>query len=250
MRRFALSLAAAAALLPPGGAAAFDITAMTDAERAALHQEIRDYLLANPDLLVEMANLLESREQAQQAASDAELVKANAGAIFSDSHSFVGGNPEGSVTLVEFIDYRCGYCRKAHPETARLIEGDGDIRRVIKEFPILGEESVIASRFAIATLQVAGPEAYAKLHDGLYTTFRGDMTVERLSAFAADLGLDPAPIAARMEAPEVTAVIAENHRLAQILGISGTPTFILGDQMIRGYVPLEAMKEIVSGARG
>lgn len=231
-------------------AAAFDLTKMSDAERQAFRAEVRAYLLDNPEVLAEAFDELQKREAAAAAQNDAGLVKANAEDIFNDGHSFVGGNPDGGLTVVEFIDYRCGYCKKAHAEVAELITSDGDIRYIVKEFPILGEESVIASRFAIAALQTLGREAYEKINAGFYESFRGEITADTLAAFAADLGLDGPAILARMDAPEVTKVIEENHLLAQRLQISGTPTFVMGGQMLRGYAPLAAMRAIVADARG
>lgn len=242
-------LALAALLAAPTPAAAFDITKMTDAERTALRAEMRAYLLDNPEVLAEAIDVLQSRQAEAAAKGDAGLVAANAREIFDDGHSFVGGNPDGSLTVVEFIDYRCGYCRKAHAEVAELVRSDGDIRYVVKEFPILGEESVTASRFAIAALRTVGAEAYGKINAGFYESFRGDVTPETLTAFAAGLGLDGAAIVAGMDAPEVTKVIEENHLLAERMQISGTPTFVVGGQMLRGYAPLETMRAIVADAR-
>ncbi len=241
-------LAVVAALASP--AAAFDVSAMSDTERATFRAEIRAYLLENPEVLSEAIDVLQKRQAEAAAKGDLELVKANADDIFKDGYSFVGGNPEGSLTVVEFIDYRCGYCRKAHAEVQELVASDGDIRYVVKEFPILGDQSVIASRFAIATLQVAGDEAYEKVNAGFYESFRGDVTKETLIAFATDLGLDSEAIVARMDAPEVTKVIEENHLLAQRMQISGTPTFVMGGQMLRGYAPLDTMRAIVKEERG
>ena len=156
---------------------------------------------------------------------------------------------DGDLNVVEFLDYRCGYCKKAHAEVEALVETDGNIRYVVKEFPILGDQSVLASRFAIAALQTVGPAAYAKINAGFYESFRGDVTPETLTAFAASLGLDGAAIIAAMDAPEVTRVIEENHLLAQRMKISGTPTFVFGDQMLRGYAPLEHMRQLAEAAR-
>ncbi|SPH17652.1 Disulfide bond formation protein D [Defluviimonas aquaemixtae] len=240
--------ALAAALATPAGA--FDISAMSDAEREAFRAEIRSYLLENPEVLAEAIDVLQERQAQAAEAEDATLVAANAGDLFEDTHSFVGGNPDGDLTVVEFIDYRCGYCRKAHAEVAQLIESDGDIRYIVKEFPILGDESVIAARFAIATLQTAGAEAYQKINAGFYESFRGDVTPETLTAFATSLGIDAEPILAAMDAPEVTKAIEENHLLAQRMSISGTPTFVIGGQMLRGYAPLDTMQAIVEDERG
>jgi len=245
--RLAALAATALFALPAQG---FDFGSMTEAERAQFRAEIRAYLLENPEILLEVSQALDERQQAQQAGMDAQLIAANQAEIFADDHSFVGGNPEGSLTLVEFIDYRCGYCRKAHDEVAELVRSDGDIRYVVKEFPILGEESVLAAQFAIAALRTAGPEAYARINRAFYESFRGEVTPATLEAFGNRLGLDGAAIVAGMDAPEVMEVIEANHALAQKLQISGTPTFVLGDTMLRGYLPLDTMRGIVAEVRG
>lgn len=242
----ALILSALLLATPVG---ALDLTAMTDAERTAFQAEVKAYLLANPELLVEMSKELQARQEAAQTEGDKALVANNAAAIFSDGVSYVGGNPNGSLTVVEFIDYHCGYCKKAHSEVAQLVSTDGDIRYVVKEFPILGDQSVLAARFALSALKVAGPEAYGKINAGFYESFRGDVTEDTLSAFATELGLDPAPILAGMNAPEIDQVIANNHALADTLDIHGTPTFVIGGQMVRGYVPLADMQAFVAQER-
>lgn len=221
---------------------------MTAEERAAFRAEVRAYLLENPEVLMEAIAVLEDRQAAAEAQNDRALVAENAAAIFEDGHSWVGGNAEGDVVMVEFIDYRCGYCRKAWSETEELVRADGNIRRIIKEFPILGPGSELSSRFAISVLQLKGPEAYKQAHDALIS-LRAEATEESLGRLAGELGLDAAEIMARMQAPEVTAVLQENHALANRLGISGTPTFVVGDRLVRGYVPLEGMKGIVAEAR-
>lgn len=248
MKSAPLALAAALALATPAGAT--DLTDLTGAERDAFRAEVRAYLLENPEVLMEAIAALEAKQAQQQAMSDRQLIAANAAAIFEDGHSWIGGNPEGSLTIVEFADYRCGYCRKAHPELMQLLELDGDIRYIVKEFPILGEQSVLASRFAVAALRAEGPEAYGAVHDALYTSFRGDVTQAALDRLADDLGLDAGAIRAEMDSEAVTDILRANSALARQLGISGTPTFVIGDQMIRGYVPYEAMTGIVAEERG
>ena len=242
--------AAALMIAVSAPALAFDLKAMSADETAAFGAAVRAYLLEHPEVLTEAITVLNQREAEQAARQDVALVKANESDLFADPASYVGGNPDGDITVVEFIDYRCSYCKKAHAEVHDLVTGDGNIRYVVKEFPILSEESVTAARFAIATLQVAGPEAYAKVNAGFYESFRGEITPDTLRAFATDLGIDPAPVLARMDAPEVTQVIEDNHALAQRLQISGTPTFVMGRQMIRGYVPLAAMQSVVAQERG
>lgn len=240
----------AALLLAALPAAALDLAAMTEAENSAFRAAVRAYLLENPEVLMEAIAVLEARQAAAQTADDAALLAANASDIYDDGHSWVGGNPEGSVTLVEFVDYRCSYCRKAFPEVQALIAADSDIRYIIKEFPILGDQSVLASRFAMAAGKIAGPAAYKRVHDGFYDGFRGEVTEAALADFATALGLDAGAVMAAMVDADISAAIEQNHLLAQRLRISGTPTFVLGDQMIRGYIPLEMMQKAVAEARG
>lgn len=242
MFRPLLALGLSAALALPAAAQ------MTEDERAAFRAEVRAYLLENPEVLMEAIAVLEDRQAAAEAASDKSLVATHAKAIFDDGHSWVGGNPDGDVVMVEFIDYRCGYCRKAWAETEELVQADGNIRRIIKEFPILGPGSELSSRFAISVQQLSGPEAYKRAHDALIS-LRAEATEESLTRLAGDLGLDAAAIMARMPTPDVTAVLQANHALAEQLGISGTPTFVVGDTMVRGYVPLDGMQGIVAEAR-
>ena len=133
---------------------------MTTAERDALRDEIRAYLVENPEVLVEAMSVLEDREQIAALQRDAMLVATNSRDLFASPADWVGGNLEGDITLVEFMDYRCAYCRKAHEEVKELVSSDGNIRYVIKEFPILGEASLLSSQFAIAVRLLHGNDAY------------------------------------------------------------------------------------------
>ncbi|MBP1805958.1 DsbA family protein [Rubellimicrobium aerolatum] len=243
------ALPAAALLLATAlPAAALDLQALTPEEREAFRAEVRAYLLDNPEVLSEAIAVLDSRQEEQQAEADAALVRDNLQAIAQDGRSWTGGNPDGDVTVVEFMDYRCGYCRRAFEEVEELVATDGNIRFVLKEFPILGPQSELASRFAIAVRQVHGDQAYKDAHDALML-LESDVDEGSLARLAEGLALDPAPLLAAMDSPEVTAVIAANHDLARALGITGTPTFVMGDRMLRGYVPLPAMEAIVAEER-
>lgn len=224
------------------------LTDMTEAERAAFNAAVRDYLIANPEVIVEAMTELQLREDQAAADRDLQMLSENKDIIFNSPDDWQGGNLQGDITVVEFMDYRCGYCHKAYQEVEELVAGDGKIRFVLKEFPILGEQSVLTSKFAIATRQVHGDEAYKKVHDALFA-MRGDATEETLARLAADLGLDAAPILARMSDPAVQAVIDATYALAQTMDINGTPTFVIDNTLVRGYVPLDGMQEIVSGQR-
>ena len=245
----ARSLALAALLtLPAASATALDLANMTEEERAAFRAEVRAYLLENPEVLTEAITALQSREAEQQVAADRALVAENLDLIVDDGHSWVGGNPDGDITIVEFMDYRCGYCRQAFQEVEDLVDGDGNIRFVLKEFPILGPQSELASRFALAVRLVHGDDAYKDVHDALMV-LESDIDEASLARLAEGLALDPAPILDRMQAPEVTEMIDANYALAQTLGISGTPTFVMGGQLVRGYVPLDGMQAILEQER-
>lgn len=221
---------------------------MSDAERSAFRAEVRAYLLENPEVLIEAMTELQARKDAADIAKDQALLTTFKAELFNDPNSYVGGNPEGDITIVEFTDYRCTYCRKAFAEIEELIKSDGNIRFVVKEYPILGDASVISSRFAVAVLQLHGAEAYKAAHDGLIM-LRGEPDAATLTRLAETLGLNAADILARMTAPEVDAVIAANADLGMRMTISGTPTFVVNGQILRGYVPLEQMKEIVAAER-
>lgn len=228
---------------------ALDLTNMSDDERKAFREEVRAYLLDNPEVIMEAVNLLEQRNAEAQEVSDLALIRDNSDAIFDDGYSWVGGNPEGDVTVVEFLDYRCGYCRKAFEEVNALVSQDGNIRFIVKEFPILGQASLDSSRFAVAARQASGDEVYEQIHNALMD-YKGPTSEPALSRLAEGLGIDPAPILAQLDDPAVDAEIRKTHDLAAKLKINGTPTFVFGDQMIRGYVPLETMSAIVSDQRG
>jgi protein-disulfide isomerase len=244
-------LLASAAVMIAGLAApaqAFDLTQMSDAERSAFRAEVRAYLMDNPEVILEAYQVYEQRQAAAQAAIEEQMVAAYAGKIFDDPNSWAGGNLDGDIVLVEFSDYRCGYCRKAHSEVKQLVETDGNIKLIIKEFPILGDQSVLASRFAIATRMVGGDAAYEKMHDAMMES-KGAVSEKSLTRLADKNGLDGAAILAKINDPLVNQIISENHQLAQALQISGTPTFVLGNELLRGYVPLADMMELVDAAR-
>ena len=248
-RLIAPALAAAFSVAMALPADAMDLTELTDAERAQFRAEVRAYLMDNPEVIMEAVELLQAREAEQQAQADFTLVTDNAAAIFDDGFSWVGGNPDGDIVLVEFLDYRCGYCKKAHGEVAKLLETDGNIKWIVKEFPILGEQSVLASRFAVATKQVAGGDSYHALNDALMA-FNGDVTLPALRRLGETFGLDVDAIEARMDSEAVTREIAETRALAQKLKISGTPTFVMQDELLRGYLPYDQMQAVVAEKRG
>ena len=216
---------------------------------AAFGERVRAYLLENPEVIMEAVGILQQREEAAAVQADQAMVAAQNEALTNDGFSWVGGNPDGDITIVEFMDYRCGYCKKAFPEVETLLSADGNIRFIVKEFPILGEQSVLASQFAIATQIVAGDEAYKAVHDTLMST-NVEITADSLRQLADSLDLDGEAILAGIDDPEVIRRISETRALGQALNISGTPTFVVQDQMVRGYVPEDQLQALIESLRG
>ena len=241
------AFASALALAAPVGA--MDLTELTDAERAQFRAEVRAYLMENPEVILQAVEQMQNNQAQAQMQADFDLVSANADAIFDDGYSWVGGNPDGDITLVEFLDYRCGYCKRAHGEVAKLLETDGNIKLIVKEFPILGEQSMLASRFAVATKQVAGGDAYKQLNDALMA-FNGEVSMPALRRLGESFDLDVAAIEAEMGSDAVAQEIATTRALAEKLQITGTPTFVMQDEMLRGYLPYDQMMALVEEKRG
>ena len=229
-------------------AAAFDIESMSEGERAAFRSEVRDYLLENPEVLMEAISVLEARRERETVARDSEQIERLSDEIFNDGISYVGGDPNGDVTLVEFLDYRCGFCKRAFPAVEELVASDGNIRYIVKEFPILGEQSTLAAQYAIAAKLVAGDADYKYVHDTLML-HDGAVTEGFLVRTSRALGLDHDAITEAMDSEEVALAIGKNHALAQALNVQGTPGFILGDIILRGFLELEQMREIVADIR-
>ena len=242
-----LAAGAAGALLFQSPSQAQDTTAsvLTEEERTAIRAEIRAYLLEEPEIMIEVMRELEARQQAAERRRAEQALSTLAPQIYDDGFSYVGGNPDGDVTLVEFLDYRCGFCKRAHAEVATLLEADPNIRLIVKEFPILGPDSEFASRAAFAAMSQQDGALYKAFSDALMEERQVDRnSVKRI---AGEVGLDWAAIEAEMDSPEVSAKIEQNYQLA--LEINGTPAFIIGGEVIRGYVEANVLIEQAEVAR-
>ena len=227
---------------------AMDINNLTNADRKVLQKEIRRYILENPDIIFEAADIVRKREAALEVQEDEELIQSNFNEIFYDNYSYVGGNPDGDITIVEFVDYKCGYCRRAAELVRELIAKDDNIRFVVKEFPILGEASLVSSKFAIAVKNIGGQEKYKVAHD-ILLALTAEPTEIYLRRIAKELELNPEELFEAMQSDLVAQEIDQTGELAQKLQISGTPTFILGDQFLRGFVPLEILSKAIQSER-
>ncbi|RPE71739.1 protein-disulfide isomerase [Pacificibacter maritimus] len=243
-----LGATALVSLTVMGEAYSSDLTDMSDKDRAAFRAEVRAYLLDNPEVLMEAISVLEDRNAEKAEASDRDLILSHAEALFTSPNDLILGNPDGDITIVEFLDYRCGYCKKAHPDMTALLKNDGNIKMIVKEFPILGEASVLASRFAIAVHLVAGDEAYSDVYENLMSG-GSNVTEGSLKRLLRGTDIDVDAVMARINTDEVSNIIAQNHALGQAMQINGTPAFVMQSEVIRGYVPYDSMVEIVAELR-
>lgn len=215
-------------------------------DRAAIEQIVRDYLLANPEILREMAGRLEEKDKAAAQAAREETFKTAAAEIYNSEHQVVLGNPKGDVTLVEFFDYNCGYCKQALADTNELLKSDPNLRLVLKELPFLGQDSVDAARVAIAVSKQA-PDKYLDFHRQLLSSdsASGSIAIE----IARDLGLDMKKVSADIAAPKTEEALIESRHLANQLGITGTPTYVIADTILPGALGADNLKEIIGSVR-
>ena len=228
-------------------AAQTDIGNMTPEERAAFGAEVRAYLLANPEVLTEVVDELTRQREEAQAAADRELIAAYAEQLYEDPRDYVAGNPEGDVTVVEFLDHNCPYCKKAHPEVLQLLEQDPNVRLVVKEFPILGPASIAASQVAMAALE-QDPDLYPEFYETLMS-HQGKVNERSVYSIAEGVGYDIDELEEAASATEIGDRIKANYQLGARLGIEGTPGFVIGDRGIRGYVSADELAAAVEAAR-
>jgi protein-disulfide isomerase len=220
----------------------------TDAQRSAIEGIIKDYLIKNPDVLQEALAESEKRQVETQRLAQAAALKESRELLVNGKHDVVGGNPNGDVTLVEFFDYNCGYCRKALTDLQTLIKSDPKLRVVIKDFPVLGQESLEASQVAVAVAQQLKGDKLFEFHQKLLES-KGRVNGAKALDVAKQMGLDTGKLQKDMASPEVKAVIAENRGLGDRLGLSGTPAFIVGDEVIPGAVGVEPMRKTIADVR-
>jgi protein-disulfide isomerase len=240
--RFALiALPLAFAALP---ARAAD-PALSPDQTAAVEKLIHDYLLNNPKVLIEAFDRADQASKAEaETAAKAEIANRRE-ELENDPKSPVLGNPKGDVTVVEFFDYRCPYCKATTPAVAQLLEQDKKIRLVLKDFPILGKESVFASRVALA-VQKHGK--YAEFYKAMFD-LKTPVTQESTLEVVKSLGLNPDTIRKESESSEIDPLIKHNYDLAKAIGADGTPAFIIGDTMSPGLITLDVLKTQVAAAR-
>ncbi|HFA59675.1 MAG TPA: DsbA family protein [Rhodospirillales bacterium] len=244
MRRLALLLALLLATFVGRLPAAAGEPVFDAREEQAIRDIVADYLRQNPEIILEAVRILRERQARAESAEVRRTIRQLRDRLERDPNSPVGGNPDGDVTIVEFFDYRCPYCKRVAPTVRELLERDGNIRMVYKEWPILGPDSEFAARAALAARKQG---RYLELHERLMGSKRVDE--ESVMAAARELGLDLERLRADMRAPETEAHLAATMELANRLGITGTPAFVVGEELIPGMASRATLEKLVARAR-
>jgi protein-disulfide isomerase len=214
-------------------------------DRAGLDQAIHDYLMTHPEVVVDALKAAQQQADAQAAEQSRRMISTKKKELFDSSDDLVRGNPKGDVTLVEFFDYRCPYCKQVQPSLDALLKEDGKLRIVYKEFPILGEASIFATRVALASKKQG---KYAEFHRAMMV-MKGDISDAAVLNVATSIGLDINKVKADMSAPEIDKVIDANYALADALNIQGTPAIIVGETLTPGAVDLDTLRKDIAAAR-
>jgi protein-disulfide isomerase len=222
-------------------------SALTPEQKTAVEHVIHDYLLSHPEVMME--TLQAAKEQQQQHAEEhaQQALKTRHDEIFDDPASPVGGNLHGDVSIVEFFDYRCPYCKRVQPSIEAMLKEDAGLRIVYKEFPILGAPSVLAARVALAARKQGKYDAFHKAM--MATPGEAEIDEKVVMRVARSAGLDLDRLKADMRAPEIAAVLRHNYELAEALSINGTPGIIIGDEILHGAADIETMRRAVATAR-
>ena len=227
------------------GASAASAQGFGPEQRNEIESILREYLKENPEFLIEVLQSAEEKQQQAQLQRAKVAIQAERKALNENPADPVWGNPKGDVTIVEFFDYRCPYCKQVVPALKQVIAADKNVRIVLKEFPILGKDSVFASRAALAAQKQGKYLAY---HEALMS-YRGQITEETAMTVAKATGLDIEKLRKDMQDPSVDAAIEANRQLAERIGIRGTPAFIVGDDLVPGAVDPGSLKALVDKAR-
>ena len=241
--------AAAVAITVLAAAEPAQAQTFTDEQRQEIGTIVRDYLMKNPEVLQEVIGELEKRQAVAEADKHMAAISTHKEALFNSQRQVNLGNPQGDVTLVEFFDYNCGYCKRALADMLELLKGDQKLRFVLKEFPVLGPGSVEAAQVAVAVnMQDRTGKKYLEFHQKLLGG-RGQIDKAKALAAAKDVGLDMARIEKDLQSGEVKATLEESVKLAEALGLSGTPSYVIGQSVIPGAIGAAALKQQIEAAR-
>jgi protein-disulfide isomerase len=218
-------------------------------QRGEIEKIVREYLLAHPEVLEEVSAELSKRQSAAEAEKHDAAIAQHAQAIFSSPRGVTIGNKDGDVTFVEFFDYNCGYCKRAMTDMLELMKSDAKLKVVLKEFPVLGPGSVEAAQVAVAVrMQDPTGKKYLDFHQKLLGG-RGQADKARALAAAKEAGADMAKLDKDISSPEVRATLEENYKLAEAMGMNGTPSYVIGKQVVVGAVGVDTLREKIGLAR-
>lgn len=220
-------------------------SAFDDAQKKEIGQIVREYLLENPEILLEVSKELETRQKLAEEKQREDTLVASAKEMFHSPDDLVAGNPDGDVTMVEFFDYNCSWCKKGLPEVLSLIDKDKNLRVVMKEFPIFGGDSDYAALAALASKKQG---KYWEFHLALLG-HEGKLTRAGVDEIAVAQGLDLEKLTADMQLPEIAQIIARNQKLAQDLAINGTPAFVIDRKVVPGYLPMDGLMAAIDEVR-
>ncbi len=220
---------------------------LSEIQRQQIEKLIHQYIMENPKVILNAVEKMQAGEQAAKADLAKKTLVNSRDLLLNDPDSPIGGNPEGDVTVVEFFDYRCGYCKRVYPSLNKVVETDKNVRYVYKEFPILGPQSVTASKVSLAVSRI-DKSKYKAFHHALMTS-RGDVNKAKLLKIVEDIGVDPAAVSKEMNSPEIEEIIRKNYELAQSLDITGTPAFIIGNKIVPGAIDYATFKKMIEEAR-
>jgi protein-disulfide isomerase len=246
-RPLAAALLALALAVP--AAALAQAQSFSGDQRREIERIVKDYLLSNPELLQEVMNELEKRQATAEAEKHRASVKEHSAALFSSPRQVTLGNPQGDVMVVEFFDYNCGYCKRAMTDMMELMKSDPKLKVVLKEFPVLGPGSVEAAQVGVAVrMQDPSGKKYLDFHQKLLNG-KGQADKARSMAAAKEAGADMAKLEKDLASPEVRATLEENFKLAEAMGMNGTPSYVIGKQVVIGAVGVETLREKIGVAR-
>jgi protein-disulfide isomerase len=220
-------------------------TPAMSADTAALGKSIREYLMANPEVLVDAMQELERKQDSQRDATAQKGVSENQAELYGDADSPIAGNPNGDVVIVEFNDYQCPYCKRAFQAMKSVVGADGKVKVVYKDLPILGDASKIAAQAALAA---AKQGKHLALHNALME-YTGKLDRDKILEIAVGVGIDRAQLEKDMQDPKLQQIIDRNMALANALGVRGTPAFVIGKQFVPGAVDAAALKQLIADAR-
>jgi len=223
--------------------------AFSAAQAREIENIVKNYLVQHPEVLQDAMEALDRRQKEAEADKARITIKDNNATIFNSTHQVVLGNPQGKVTMVEFFDYNCAFCKRAMVDMLDLLKTDSNLRFVLKEFPVLGSGSVEAAHVAVAArMQDPSGKKYLEFHQKLLGG-RGPADKMRALAVAKDVGFDVARLEKDMNSDEVKATIEENMKLADALGVSGTPTYVVGEEVVVGAVGLDELRAKIKSER-